>query len=165
MRGIIPQPLGQMREYAGHLSRQSILDFSLSSCACSLWHSPPLHSDPSWLNRLFYFINIHYMTWSCMATEPGVAKLHASHWGFSYLILPWTQLLSEKWYFIRLVFWIYALHAVLDPGAETVQADWSVAVFPVTFLTPNDRYILSFYTLNLYADEKFASWKKSHLLT
>lgn len=57
MRGIIPQPLGQMREYAGHLSRQSILDFSLSSCACSLWHSPPLHSDLSWLNRLFYFQN------------------------------------------------------------------------------------------------------------
>lgn len=53
VRGIIPQPLGQMREYAGHLSRQSILDFSLSSCACFLWHSPPLHSDPSWLNRFF----------------------------------------------------------------------------------------------------------------
>lgn len=73
MRGIIPGPLGQMREYAGHLSRQSILDFSLSSCACSLWHSPPLHSHSSWLKRLFSSFKIHYVTWSCM--RPRLAKL------------------------------------------------------------------------------------------
>lgn len=36
VRGMISRPLGQMREYAGHLFRQSILDFSPSSCACSL---------------------------------------------------------------------------------------------------------------------------------
>lgn len=75
VRGIIPWPLGQMREYAGHLSRQSILDFSLSSCACFLWHSPPLHSNPSWLNRLFYFINIHDMNRSCMATKTRSRKV------------------------------------------------------------------------------------------
>lgn len=100
MRGMISRPLGQMREYAGHLFRQSILDFSPSSCACSLWHSPPLHSDLSWLCRLFYFINIHYLTYiTCITKKSKVTR---------YILIfsqatPFIGNLTEIWYHISLI--------------------------------------------------------------
>ena len=135
MRGIIPRPLGQMREYAGHLSRQSILDFSLSSCACSLWHSPPLHSDPSWLNQLFYFINIHYVTRSCMATETRNRKSYTSHVGVfpSAPFFPWIQLLGERWYTGTLKLQEADRCVVVFPK-NSPHPDWQVR-FPVTCWT------------------------------
>lgn len=130
-----------MREYAGHLSWQSILDFALSSCACSLWHSPPMHSDLSWLNRLFYFINIHYMTWSCML--PRKAKLHASPWGFPILhFLNLTEVKDDITHC-----------SLLDLRWCFIWAQKSVVVFPKNFplpdlwhVKPECRWLKSFWT-------------------
>lgn len=93
-----------MRKYAAHLSRQSILDFSPSSCVCFRWHSPPLHNHQSWLNWLFFFINIHYMTWSCMAMQ-GTSGVKVTCFTSGVFLYPWSLSVSElikgRWYVTR----------------------------------------------------------------